>query len=180
MTIFAWNVPLVSLIFLKRFLIFPTLLFSFISLHCSLKKAFLLPCYSLELCIQLGISFLFSLSFHFTSFLTYLQSIFRQAFCLLAFLFPWDGFGQCLLYNILVNASWTSVHSSSGTLSDLIPWIYLSLPLYNHKGFDLDLNGLVVFPTIFNLSLNFAIRSSWSELQSAPSLKVTIGTHSHS
>ena len=25
---------------------------------------------------------------------------------------------------------WTSVHSSSGTLSDLIPWIYLSLPLY--------------------------------------------------
>ena len=33
--------------------------------------------------------------------------------------------------------SQTSVHSSSGTLSDLIPWIYLSLPLYNHKGFDL-------------------------------------------
>ena len=33
--------------------------------------------------------------------------------------------------------SLTSVHSSSGTLSDLIPWIYLSLPLYNCKGFDL-------------------------------------------
>ena len=33
--------------------------------------------------------------------------------------------------------SWTSVHSSSGTLSDLIPWIYLSFPLYNRKGFDL-------------------------------------------
>ena len=32
----------------------------------------------------------------------------------------------------------TSVHSSSGILSDLIPWIYLPLPLYNHKGFDLD------------------------------------------
>ena len=26
-----------------------------------------------------------------------------------------------------------------------------------------ELNGLVVFPTLFNLSLNFAIRSSWSE-----------------
>ena len=26
----------------------------------------------------------------------------------------------------------TSSHSSSGTLSDLIPWIYLSFPLYNH------------------------------------------------
>ena len=39
--IFAWNVPLVSLIFLKRFLIFPILLFSSISLHQSLEKAFL-------------------------------------------------------------------------------------------------------------------------------------------
>ena len=68
--------------------------------------------------------------------------------------------------------SQTSVHSSSGTLSDLILWIYLSLPLYNNKGFDLGhtLNGLVVFPTFFNLCLNFAIRSSWSEPQSAPSL----------
>ena len=38
--IFAWNVPLVSLIFLKKSLVFPILLFSSISLHCSLKKAF--------------------------------------------------------------------------------------------------------------------------------------------
>ena len=38
---FAWNVPLVSLIFLKRFLVFPILLFSSISLHWSLRKAFL-------------------------------------------------------------------------------------------------------------------------------------------
>ena len=28
----------------------------------------------------------------------------------------------------------------------------------------------MVFPTFFNLSLNLAIRSSWSEQQSAPSL----------
>ena len=39
--IFAWNVPLVSLILLKRSLVFPILLFSFISLHLSLRKAFL-------------------------------------------------------------------------------------------------------------------------------------------
>jgi len=39
--IFAWNVPLVSLIFLKRSLDFPILLFSSISLHWSLRKAFL-------------------------------------------------------------------------------------------------------------------------------------------
>ena len=31
----------------------------------------------------------------------------------------------------------TLVYSSLGTLSDLIPWIYLSLPLSNHNGFDL-------------------------------------------
>ena len=40
MPIFAWNVPLVSLIFLKRYLVFPILLFSSISLHWSLRKAF--------------------------------------------------------------------------------------------------------------------------------------------
>ena len=33
-----------------------------------------------------------------------------------------------------------------------------------------ELNGLVVFPTFFNLSLNLAISSSWSVPQSAPSL----------
>ena len=32
------------------------------------------------------------------------------------------------------------------------------------------LNGLVVFPTLFNFSLNLAIRSSWSEPQSSPGL----------
>ena len=33
-----------------------------------------------------------------------------------------------------------------------------------------ELNGLVIFPTIYNLSLNFAIRSSCSEPQSTPGL----------
>ena len=53
--IITWNVPLVSLIFLKRSLVFPILLFSSTSLHWSLKKSFLfllliLLCYSLKLC----------------------------------------------------------------------------------------------------------------------------------
>ena len=39
--IFAWNVPLISLIFLKRSLVFPILLFSSIFVHWSLRKAFL-------------------------------------------------------------------------------------------------------------------------------------------
>ena len=34
----------------------------------------------------------------------------------------------------------------------------------------LHLNGLVVFATIFNFSLNLGIRSSWSDPQSAPGL----------
>ena len=37
----AWTIPLVSLIFLKRSLVFPILLFSSISLHWSLKKVLL-------------------------------------------------------------------------------------------------------------------------------------------
>ena len=39
--IFAWNVPLVSLIFLMRSPVFPILLFSSTSLHWSLRKTFL-------------------------------------------------------------------------------------------------------------------------------------------
>ena len=39
--IFAWNVSLVCLILLKRSLVFPNLLVSSISLHSSLRKAFL-------------------------------------------------------------------------------------------------------------------------------------------
>ena len=72
--IFTWNIPLVSLIFLKRSLVFPILLFSSISLHWSLRKAFFLisPCYSLELCIQMLLSFLFSFAFLFSSFHSYL------------------------------------------------------------------------------------------------------------
>ena len=39
--IFAWNIPFLSLIFLKTSLVYLILLFSSISLHCSLSKAFL-------------------------------------------------------------------------------------------------------------------------------------------
>ena len=39
--IFAWNIPLVSLIFLNRSLVFRILMFSYIYLHWSLSKAFL-------------------------------------------------------------------------------------------------------------------------------------------
>ena len=154
--ILARNISLIFLIFLKRSVVFPSLLFSSISLHFSFKKAFFFP-----LAI-LWNSALSTLAFCFSSFLSYLQSLFRQTPCLLAFLFLWDG---------LVTASCTilrtSVHSSSGTLSTRSNPLYLFVTsTYNHKGFDLG-HTWVAF---FNLSLSFAIRSWWSESQSAPGL----------
>ena len=66
--IFAWNVSLVSLIFLKRSLVFHILLFSSVFFALITEDGFLIsPCYSLELCIQIGISFLFYFAFSFSS-----------------------------------------------------------------------------------------------------------------
>ena len=132
------------------------------------------PCYSLELCIQLGISFLFS----FPSF----------PFCFSSQLFVRPP--QITTLPSCISFSWwwfwspppaqyskpPSIVLQAVCLPDLIPWIYLLLLLYNHKRFGLFrsyLNGLVAFPNFFNLNLNFAIRSSWSEPQSAPGLVFT-------
>ena len=66
-----------------------------------MEEGFLISlCYSLELCIQIGMSFLFSFVFSFSSFLSYLLGLLRQPFCLLAFLFLRDGLDHCLLYNV--------------------------------------------------------------------------------
>ena len=70
--IFAWNVSFVSLSFLKRSLVFPILLFSSLSLHCSLRKVIISFLVILWNCIRMGISFLFSFAFRFPSFLSYL------------------------------------------------------------------------------------------------------------
>ena len=86
-------------------------------------------------------------------------------------IFPplWDGFAHSLLYSVYKPMS---IFLQAQSLLYLIPWIYSSHPLYNHKGFWFKsyLNGLVVFPTFFSLSMNLALRNSWSESQSAPSL----------
>ena len=64
---------------------------------------------------------------------------------------PGECFEKNLLYSVYITIShtskimlkilqtrlqqsWTSIHSSSGTLSDLLSCINLPLPLYNHKG----------------------------------------------
>ena len=129
-SIFAWNVPLVSLIFLKR--------------------SFPFYCFPLFLCIDHWgrlsyLSLLFFGTLHpnayiFPFLLCLWRLLFAQLFvrpprttiCHFPFLFLGDGLDHCLLYNVM------NLHPQfSGTLSDLIPWIYLSLPPYNHKGFDL-------------------------------------------
>ena len=115
------------------------------------EEGFISPCYSLELCIQMGIPFLFSFTFSFSSFLSYLLGTLRQPFCPFAFLFLGDGLttASCTMLQ-------TSVHSSSGTLSDLIPWNYLSHPLYNCKGFDLGHTWMVSgFPYFLQFKSEF-------------------------
>ena len=62
------------------------------------EEGFLIfPCYSLEFCIQMGISFLFSFAFCFSSFLSYLSGLLRQPFSLFAFRFLGYGLDPCLL-----------------------------------------------------------------------------------
>jgi len=92
------------------------------------------PCYSLELSIQMGISFLFSFFFFFASilFTAICKAASNSHFDFLHFFF----LGMVLI-PVSCTVSRTSVHSSSGSLSNLVPKIYFSLPLYNHKGFDL-------------------------------------------
>ena len=134
--IIAWNVPLISLMvfLLKRSLVFPILLFFPIPLHWSLRKAFL---FLLDILWNSAFKWVY-LSFSplpLTSllFLAICKASSDNHFAFLHFFF----LGNCVDHRLLYNGT-TSVHSSSIWLSDLIPWIYLSLPLYNHKGFYLS------------------------------------------
>ena len=74
------------------------------------EEGFLIsPCYSLELCIQMGMLLLllsrcifpFLLCFSLLFFLQILVGLLRQPFCFFAFLFHGDGLDPCLLYNVM-------------------------------------------------------------------------------
>ena len=55
-----------------------------VSLSVLVEEGFLIsPCYSLELCLQMGIYFFFSFAFHFSSFHSYLKGLLRQPFSFL-------------------------------------------------------------------------------------------------
>ena len=111
--IFAWNVPLVSLIFLKRSLVFPILLFSSISLHWLLRKAFL----SLLAILWNSAFRCLYLSFYPSLFVSLLFTAICKAspdssFSFLHF-FPMG----MVFIPVYCTVSRTSVHSSSSTLS---------------------------------------------------------------
>ena len=92
------------------------------------------PCYSLELFIQMLISFLFSFAFHFSSFAAICKDSSDSRFAFLHFF----SMGMVLI-PVSCTMSQTSVHSSSRTLSTRSsPLNLFPLPLYNHKGFDLS------------------------------------------
>ena len=143
--------------FLEEISSLPILLFSSISFHWSLRKAFL----SLFAILWNSAFKWVYISFSPLPF----TSLLFTAICKASS----DNHFVFFLGMVLLTTSYTvlqaSIHSSSGTLSDLIPWIchshcmIISLVLFRSY-----LNSLVVFPTFFN----FAIRSSWSEPQSAP------------
>jgi len=131
---------LVSLIFLKRSLVFPILLFSSISLHWSLRKAFLsLLAFlwnSAFRWIYLSFSLLPFTSLLFSAFIRPPQTTVLP-FCI-SFSWGWSRSQppvQC--YKPL------SIVLQAFCLSDLVPWIYLSLPLCNHMGFDLGHTWMV-------------------------------------
>ena len=119
--IVAWNVPLVSLIFLKRSLVFPILLFSSISLHWSLRKTFLsllaILWNSAFRCLYLSFSPLLFASLRFAAICKASPDSY------LAFLHFF--FLGMVLVTTSCTVSWTSIHSSSGPLlPDLVPWVY--------------------------------------------------------
>ena len=110
--IFAWNVPLVSLIFLKSSLVFPILLSSSISFHWSLRKAFLSLLAIFGTLHSNGHTCSFLLSF---SLLLFAQLFIRPFHSHFAFLHVF--FLGMIFIPLSYTMSWTSIHSFSGTLS---------------------------------------------------------------
>ena len=66
-SIFAWNVLLVSLILKVISSLSHSIVFLYLFALINEEGFLISPCYSLELCIQMGISFLFSFAFSFFS-----------------------------------------------------------------------------------------------------------------
>ena len=116
--IFTGNVPLVCLIFLKRSLVFPVLLFSSIYLHWLLRKAFLslldILWNSAFKWVYLSLSPILSLLFASLLFTAICKASSDSHFAFLHFF----SMGMVLI-PVCCTMSGTSVHSSSGTLQTI-------------------------------------------------------------
>ena len=113
MPIFAWNGPLVSLIFFKRSLVFPILLYSSISWHWLIRNAFL---------SLLAVLWNSAFRWIYLSFSPLLfTSLLFSAICKVSldnhFAFFYFFFLGMVLITISCTVSRISIHSSSGTLS---------------------------------------------------------------
>ena len=111
--VFGQYIPLIAPIFLKRFLVFPHLLFYSSFMHCSLKKAFLSlravlwkPAFSWIYLSLSPLLFIYLLS------LAICKASSDNHFAFLPFFF----FGM-VLFVVSCTILQTSVHSSSGSLS---------------------------------------------------------------
>ena len=109
----AWNVPLLSLIFLKRFVVFPILLFSSISFHWSLREVLL---FLLALLYNSAYRWIY-LSFSNLPFASIPFSAIYKASSDNHFAFLHFFFLEMILITASCTMLWTSIHSSSGTLS---------------------------------------------------------------
>ena len=131
---FAWNGPLVSLIFLKRSLVFPILLSSSISLHWSLRKAFLsllaILCNSAFKWVYLSFSPLLLASLLFS----YICKASSDSHFYFLHFFSWGW--PSSLSPVQCHKPPSIVHQAL-CLSDLNRLICFSLLLYNQKVFDL-------------------------------------------
>ena len=129
--ILEWNVPFVPPVFLKKSLVFPILLFSSISLHCSFKKAFLSL---LALLWNSTFSWVY-LSLSPLPFTSLLSSSICKASSDNHFAFLHFSFFLMVLVTAFCIVLWTSIQLFC--LLDLIIWTYLSPPHFNHTGFGL-------------------------------------------
>ena len=112
--IFAWNVPLGICNFLEEIssLFHSTVFLYFFALIT--EETFLIsPCSSLEFYIQMGISFLFSFALAFLLFLAICKASSDNHFITFLLFF----FLGMVLIPVYCTMWWTSVHSSSDTLS---------------------------------------------------------------
>ena len=129
--IFSWNVPFVSLLEEISSLCHSIVFLYFFALIT--EEGFLI---SLSILWNSAYKWVY-LSFSPLPFVSLLFSAISKPSSDNHFAFLHFFFLRMVLIPASCTMSQTSVHSSLGTLSGLIPWIYLSLPLYNLKGFDL-------------------------------------------